>query len=215
MRSTTFMRTTGILGAAAVIGVAGVQVASASPSGDSSGSGYSEVSEKNGPAHNKRGRRGPQGDPGPAGPAGAPGAPGAPGPNGPSGSTRITTAVTANALPGAAPLAAAGFPAVGGRINGGFPQFALAPNAFTFSGLQVTSTNAISGFKYVLATQAVNAVSGLPEGAVTSIECSVPVGGRTCTVAGPLAVASGNAFWFQPLAGSTLPISGTFSFNVA
>ncbi|MGQ0632658.1 MAG: hypothetical protein ACT4P1_16705 [Sporichthyaceae bacterium] len=223
MRSNTFMRAAGVLGAATVIGVAGIQVATASPSGDSSTSGYSEVSKDSAKAHLKRGPRGfrgATGDAGPAGPAGPAGAagpagvPGAPGPNGPSGTTRFT-GVAVFAVPGNAIAAANGFGAIGGIIDGGFPEFSIAPRAFSFSGFQVTSDNTIAGFKYVLATQGVNAISGAPEGAITSIECEVAPGGRACTSAGTLAVPAGNAFWFQPLAGSNLPVSGTYSLSIA
>ncbi|MGQ0632661.1 MAG: hypothetical protein ACT4P1_16720 [Sporichthyaceae bacterium] len=226
MRSNTFMRTAGVLGAATVIGVAGIQVATASPSGDSSTSGYSEVSKDSAKAHNKRGPRGPrgftgdqgpQGPAGPAGPAGAagaPGTPGTPGPNGPSGSSRLGS-VAFDPLVGAAIAAADGFIPTGGFMQDAFHRFVLAPSAHTLSSFRVTSTNAIGGFKYVLATQAVNAITGVPEGAITSIECEVAPGGRSCTSAGTLAVPAGNAFWFQPLAGSTLPPSGTVTFNIA
>ncbi|MGQ0630874.1 MAG: hypothetical protein ACT4P1_07515 [Sporichthyaceae bacterium] len=220
MRSNKFVRTAGVLGAATVIGVAGMQIATATPSGDSSGSGYSEVSKdsatakprgKRGPTGFK-GATGPQGPQGPAGPAGAPGLqgpPGAVGAPGAAGST-LVRAVSPNGVPGGPISAANGFQALSGIIAQAVHQ---SPNAFTASGFQVVDGVGISGFKYHLATQAVNAITGAPEGPITFLTCEVAPGGRSCVAPGTLAVAAGNAVWFQPFTGSTLPPSGTFTYN--
>ncbi|MGQ0632660.1 MAG: hypothetical protein ACT4P1_16715 [Sporichthyaceae bacterium] len=224
MRSHTFMRTAGVLGAATVIGVAGVQVATASPSGDSSSSGYSEVSKDSATAkpRGKRGPRGPKGDTGPAGPQGPAGAPGTPGVQGPpgqvgppgqAGSSLVRGTPGIVALTGGAIDAASARSALGGFVTNN-PLFTYATNAFTASGFQVADGVGISGFTYHLATQAVNPITGTPEGPISSIKCEVAPGGRSCTAAGTLAVPAGNAYWFQPATGSTLPISGTYSYNI-
>ncbi|MGQ0632663.1 MAG: hypothetical protein ACT4P1_16730 [Sporichthyaceae bacterium] len=221
MRSNKFMRTAGVLGAATVIGVAGIQVATASPSGDSSSSGYSEVSKDSATAkpRGKRGPRGPKGDTGPAGPQGPAGAPGTPGVQGPPGQVGPPGApgstlvrVSANGLSGGAISAASARLALNG-LTIDSQAFSLAPNAFTASGFKVVD-GAIGGFKFHLATQAVNPITGTPEGPITSITCEVAPGGRSCTAPGSLAVPAGNAFWFQPDAASNLPASGTFSYNI-
>ncbi|MGQ0632657.1 MAG: hypothetical protein ACT4P1_16700 [Sporichthyaceae bacterium] len=221
MRSHTFMRTAGVLGAATVIGVAGIQVATASPSGDSAASGYSEVS-KDSAAAKPRGKRGPtgfKGDTGPQGPVGAPGTPGVQGPPGQVGPPGTPGSSLVQATAAFAPITGGAISAGSARsaLNGFLPEvamFSLAPSAFTASGFQVVDGNTIGGFKFHLATQAVNPITGTPEGPITSITCEVAPGGRSCTAPGSLAVPAGNAFWFQPAAGSTLPINGTISYNI-
>ncbi|MGQ0629729.1 MAG: hypothetical protein ACT4P1_01705 [Sporichthyaceae bacterium] len=220
MRSNKLLRTAGVLGAATVIGVAGMQFATASPTADSAASGFSEVS-KDSATTAKRGPRGPRGfkgftgPAGPAGPAGAPGAAGAPGQAGPPGGPGSSLVVGTAAEPviGAVISAASARLPTSGLLSNSL-VFSLAAKAFTASGFQVANGVGISGFKFHLATQAVNAISGAPEGPITSITCEVAPGGRSCTSAGSLAVSAGNAYWFQPAAGSTLPASGTFSYNI-
>ncbi|MGQ0632662.1 MAG: collagen-like triple helix repeat-containing protein [Sporichthyaceae bacterium] len=225
MRSNKLLRTAGVLGAATVIGVAGMQIANASPNADSSASGYSEVATDSATTA-KRGPRGPRGfkgftgPAGPQGPVGNPGAAGVAGPPGQvgtpgnPGSTVVIGTTDADIL-GTAISAANASTALGGNLFGaGSGSYAEAPTAFTASGFRVINSSAIAGFKFHLATQAVNPITGAPEGPITSITCEVPPGGRSCTAPSSLAVPAGNAFWFQPAAGSTLPVSGTYSYNI-
>ncbi|MGQ0624307.1 MAG: hypothetical protein ACT4PP_06585 [Sporichthyaceae bacterium] len=212
MRSTTFLRTAGVLGAAAVIGVAGMQIATASPTADSSASGYSEVSNDS-TAAVKRGKRGPKGFTGPVGPAGPAGAPGQAGPPGGPGSTLVMGSAAQTITGGAISAAQARLPLSSLLANA--TAFALAPSAFTITNFKIAApATTIGGFKYHLATQATNPVTGVPEGVVTTLTCEVAVGGRSCTAPGSLAVGAGNAYWLQPFTGSTLPLSGTFSFTI-
>ncbi|MGQ0630873.1 MAG: hypothetical protein ACT4P1_07510, partial [Sporichthyaceae bacterium] len=223
MRSNKLLRTAGVLGAATVIGVAGMQIATASPNADAAASGYSEVA-KDAATAAKRGPRGPRGftgNTGPAGPAGPAGAPGTPGVQGPPGvvgppgapGSTLVMSSAAQALSGGAIGAGSARSPLSG-LNQNTTTFAVAQSSFTASGFQVVDGNTIGGFKFHLATQAVNAISGTPEGPITSITCEVAPGGRSCTAPGSLAVPAGNAYWFQPDATSTLPLSGTFSYNL-
>ncbi|MGQ0624306.1 MAG: hypothetical protein ACT4PP_06580 [Sporichthyaceae bacterium] len=210
MRSHNLLRAAGVLGAATVIGVAGMQIATANPAGDSSGAGYSEVSKDSAPAA-PRGKRGPKGDPGPQGPAGAAGPPGQVGPPGNPGSTLVRGAAQ-ETINGGAIVATNARLAIGGNMRD-FQAFSFVSAAFTASGFTVVDGTAIGGFRFHLATQGVNAVTGAPEGPVTTLTCEVPVGGRSCVAPGNLAVAAGNVLWFQPFTGSTLPASGTVTYN--
>ncbi|MGQ0632659.1 MAG: hypothetical protein ACT4P1_16710 [Sporichthyaceae bacterium] len=225
MRSNKLLRTAGVLGAATVIGVAGMQIATASPTADSSASGYSEVAKDStsSAAANRgpRGKRGPKGFTGPAGPQGPVGNPGAAGVAGPPGQVGPPGAPGSSLVIGTAidPVGGGAISAASARLplNGVIglgTAFSVTPTAFTASNFKVVNGIGIAGFKFHLATQALNPVSGAPEGPISSITCEVAPGGRSCTSAASLAVPAGNAYWFQPAAGSTLPVSGTFSYTI-
>ncbi len=225
--SKQILRGAAFFGAAAVLGVAGMQVATAAPSvnagaANQTGSSFSQADTgENVAAHGKRGPRGPRGFTGPRGPAGPRGATGPMGPQGIQGPpgqgvTLVVGAATAS-IPGF-PLNATDGVIPFGPVAGGGGDYAFATSSMTISAFRVQAADnvTLSGDTYALAWQNVDPNTGNLIGPVTSIECQVPVNGRSCLSTGTLNVPAGAAYWFQGIgAGSALPENGTFSYYVS
>lgn len=226
MRTNNWLRTASFAAAATVIGVAGVQVASASPSSPDSTTNVNQVAK--GDSKGKTGPRGPRGFTGPRGAAGPAGAQGATGAQGPSGSqgpagpqgTPGSTLVygvnqTAAILAGTAvPAPTAGFVPFGEPSVAG--AYAKAAVGFSISTFRVA--NGVGPLDYGIFTAPVNPVTGVVGVVSGSLLCAISAGASTCASTGSLLIPAGNAYWFQPLTPGVaggLGTNGTFSYVVS
>ncbi|GAA0621996.1 hypothetical protein GCM10009547_26000 [Sporichthya brevicatena] len=178
------LRGAAFFGAAAVLGVAGMQVATAAPSvhagaANQTGSSFSQLqSGENVAAHGKRGPRGPRGFTGPRGPAGprgpqgVPGTPGAPGSPG----ALIVDVFFQGDVQSGTQLMPSGYVFSDGANPGyDFPGFTIAPRALTISNFTYWETNNA-------APAATKIGLGVDDGTPEVFPCISTTVGGSCTI---------------------------------